>query len=118
MASLVVDPDAGATNVLYVSSINDPEMSRLMKQVAQRVSDPMDRPLRDPRRGASRHAEVARSTVYLLSGLWIVLGFLVALAWAVLGRVRRRPGPVGAGSVLRLVASAPRSACWSRGSPP
>ena len=105
VASLVVDPDATAVNVLYVSSVNDPDMSVLMKQVAARVSDPMDRQYETRVVAPAHHPGVARSTVYLLSGLWIVVGFVAAVAWSVLGRVRRRPGVGGARVVLHLAGA-------------
>ena len=102
VASLDVDPDARATNLLHVSSVNDPAMTRLMTQVATRVSGPMDRQFETSEVAPAHHAGLARSTVYLLSGLWIVLGFLVAVAWAVLARLGGRSQGAGVGLVLRL----------------
>lgn len=88
-AALVIDLSQPA-NVLYVASVNDPEMTRLATTVAARVGQPMERASVTRTVAPREHADLDRSTVARVSGWWVASGFLVAVAWALVRRLRRR----------------------------
>jgi hypothetical protein len=78
VAALQVDP-ASSTNTLYVSSVNDPETSRLARTMAARVSTPMGRTFVTREVPPLQHDPLARSSVALASGFWVASGFLVSV---------------------------------------
>ena len=91
--------------MLYVASVNDPEMTHLATTLAKRVSQPMERTFVTRTVAPRQHADLHRSTVARVSGWWVASGFLVAVAWALVRRLRRRsPGLDVRSSVLLGVA--------------
>ena len=100
----MVDPTQ-RDNVLLVSAVNDPEMTRVARTMATRVGHPMDRDAVTRRVAPLRHPGLARHTVALVSGLWVASGFLISLAWLVV-RWRRRTTAVPGVRPLVLLALA------------
>ncbi len=104
VAALVVDLRA-AKNVLHVSSVNDPEMTGVMRTMATRASKPMGRTFVVREVAPLENKDLDRTTVARVGGLWVASGFLLAVVWALVGR-RRRTSPVpGLRSSLLLAAA-------------
>jgi hypothetical protein len=91
-AVLVVDL-ARHDNVLYVSSVNDPETNRVARTMATRVSTPLGRAFTTTEVRPKAQDAPARATVALVSGLWVAGGFLLEVVWLL---VRWRRGTLAA----------------------
>ncbi len=85
---MVVDV-TGPHDVLYVSTVADPDLNVILRQLAGRVSAPLDRPFETRAVAPRHHPEVSRTTLQLAVGGWLVAGFLLAIG---LSFVRARVG--------------------------
>ena len=106
VAAVVMDLRRPA-NVLYVSATNDPDMDRLAATLADRVAAPMGRSSVTERvPPATTPTSRGRRSPWV-SGLWVALGFLPGVAWALVGVRRRhdRDFAPGLRSHLRLAAT-------------
>ncbi len=104
VAALVMDLGK-PTDVLYVSSVNDPEMTRLAEQVAARVDKPMERTFVTREVTPRGHADLSLRTLALVTASWISGGFLLAVIWVLVGRRRRTtPGPDLRAALLLVAA--------------
>ena len=104
VAAVVIDLRK-ADDVLYVSTVNDAETTRLASTLAKRVATPMGRTSVTREVAPAEHPDVSRSTVGLASGLWVAAGFLVGVGWALLRWRRRTSSAPGARSVVLAVAT-------------
>ncbi|MGO4257886.1 DUF4185 domain-containing protein [Marmoricola sp. RAF53] len=102
VATLVVDPEQ-VQDVLLVAGVNDPRTTRLAERIAERVGTPMGRTFTTDVVEPGEHPDVGRRTVALASGLWVVGGFGIAVAWSLVRR-RRDPAAVPDGRLLLVVA--------------
>ena len=102
-ATLVADLAADG-NVLHLSSVADPLLNRTLARLAQGASDPMGRTLATTHVPPLHHPEVVRGTLYRLSGLFVVLGFV--LGFGVSALARARPSLRRTGTVVGLLLAA------------
>jgi uncharacterized protein DUF4185 len=104
VAALVVDPGR-PENVLYVSAVNDPDMTALARTLATRVGKPMGRTFVMKEVAPAQHPGLGRSTVAVVSGFWVASGFLLAVLWSVLWWRRRTTSVPGVRPVALLAAA-------------
>lgn len=84
--ALVVDITS-THDVLYLSSVADPELTRVLRVFAQRVGTPLDRPHVTHVVAPQAHPGVTRATLTLAVACWLLGGFLLAVVLAL-----ARPG--------------------------
>ena len=96
-------------DVLYVSTVADPDLDRAMRAFAQRVGTPLARPHVTREVAPRGHADVSRSTVDLAVACWLLGGFLLALVLALVRPAWSRGRTAGvllaAGAILAVVVA-------------
>ena len=107
-ASGVLVVDVTSTHdVLYVPTVAEPELDRVLRAFAERVGTPLDRPYVTHDVAPRSHAGLSRSTLDVAVACWLLGGFLLAVGLALArpgwGRGRRAGVVLGTGVLLSLV---------------